>query len=72
EWKKQLLARWFEHKYGSDRIRSEWGIRSALVYLAIRRLRWGYLTYGDEDPRSSANLALLDAALEGGDDLFPA
>lgn len=71
DWKKQLLARWFERTVGSDRIRSEWGIRSALCYLAIRRLRWGFLTYGDEDPRASANLALLDAALEGGRDLFP-
>lgn len=71
DWKKQLLGRWFERTVGSDRIRSEWGIRSALCYLAIRRLRWGFLTYGDEDPRASANLALLDAALEGGRDLFP-
>ncbi len=71
EWKRQLLGRWFANTVGSDRIRSEWGIRSTLAYLAIRRLRWGYLTYGDEDPRQSANLALLDAALEGGRDLFP-
>ena len=26
---------------------------------------------GDEDPRAGANLALLDAALEGGGSLFP-
>lgn len=71
EWKRQLLGRWFANTVGSDRIRSEWGIRSTLAYLAIRRLRWGYLTYGDEDARRSANLALLDAALEGGRDLFP-
>ena len=50
---------------------AEWGIRSTVAYLAIRRLRWGYLTYGEEDPRASANLALLDAALEGGGSLFP-
>ena len=56
---------------GGDRIRAEWGIRSAIAYLAIRRLRWGYLTHGDEDPRASANLALLDATLEGGGALFP-
>jgi len=71
EWKRQLLARWFGHTVGSDRIRSEWGIRSALAYLAIRRLRWGYLTHGDDDPRQGSNLALLDAAIEGGRDLFP-
>lgn len=71
EWKRQLLARWFAESVGGDRIRSEWGIRSTLAYLAIRRLRWGYLTHGDEDPRQSQNLALLDAALSGGRDLFP-
>ncbi len=71
EWKRQLLLRWFGGSVGGDRIRAEWGIRSALAYLAIRRLRWGYLTHGDEDPRQSSNLALLDAALEGGRDLFP-
>lgn len=71
EWKRQLLNRWFGGAVGGDRIRAEWGIRSAVVYLAIRRLRWGYLTHGDDDPRQSANLALLDAALEGGANLFP-
>ncbi|MBL8749577.1 MAG: aminoglycoside phosphotransferase family protein [Planctomycetes bacterium] len=71
EWKRQLLARWFGELVGGDRIRSEWGIRSTLAYLAIRRLRWGYLMHGDEDPRQSPNLALLDAALEGGRELFP-
>jgi aminoglycoside phosphotransferase (APT) family kinase protein len=71
EWKKQLLQRWFGGAVGGDRIRAEWGIRSALVYLALRRLRWGYLTAGDDDPRQSANLALLDAALDGGRTLFP-
>lgn len=71
EWKKQLVLRWFGGRVGGDRIRAEWGIRTALVYLAIRRLRWGYLTHGDEDPRHPANLALLDAALAGGRELFP-
>jgi len=71
EWKRQLLMRWFGGTVGGDRIRSEWGIRSTLAYLAIRRLRWGYLTHGDEDPRQGQNLALLDAALEGGHELFP-
>ena len=71
EWKRQLLARWLGNTVGGDRIRAEWGIRSTLAYLAIRRLRWGYLTHGDEDPRRGAALALLDAALEGGRDLFP-
>lgn len=70
-WKRQLLGRWFDGAVGGDRIRSEWGIRSAVAYLAIRRLRWGYLTHGDEDPRQSSNLALLDAALDGGSSLFP-
>ena len=72
EWKRGLLNRWLGGLVGGDRIRAEWGIRSAGAYLAIRRLRWGYLTHGDEDPRASANLALLDAALEGGGALFPA
>lgn len=71
EWKRQLVNRWLGNSVGSDRIRSEWGIRSTVAYLAIRRLRWGYLSHGDEDPRQSQNLALLDAALEGGRDLFP-
>jgi aminoglycoside phosphotransferase (APT) family kinase protein len=71
EWKRQLLHRWLGHSVGGDRIRAEWGIRSAIAYLAIRRLRWGYLRHGDEDARQSANIALLDAALEGGSALFP-
>ncbi len=72
EWKRQMVARWFGGSYGGDRIRSEWGIRSAIVYVAIRRLRWGYLTHGEDDPRLSSNLALLDAAIEGGGAFFPA
>ena len=71
EWKRSLLSRWLGHSVGGDRIRSEWGIRSAIVYLAVRRLRWGYLTSGDDDARRSSNLALIDAALAGGRDLFP-
>jgi aminoglycoside phosphotransferase (APT) family kinase protein len=71
EWKRQLLQRWLGSTMGGDRIRAEWGVRSAVVYLALRRLRWGYLTHGEDDPRQSANLALLDAALAGGRDLFP-
>ncbi len=70
-WKKRLLDRYFAHRVGSARIRSEWGIRAALAYLALRRLRFGYLTYGDEDQNSGQNLALLDAALAGGPELFP-
>ena len=70
-WKKRLLERYFEERVGSDRIRSQWGIRAALVYLALRRLRFNYLTFGQDDPLAGSNLALLDAALYGGDDLFP-
>lgn len=72
EWKKNLLHRWLGNRVGGDRIRCEWGIRTALALLAVQRLRWGFLKYGDEDPRQSANLALLDAAIAGGRDLFPA
>lgn len=71
EWKRQLLSRWFGGSVGGDRIRAEWGIRSTLAYLAIRRLRWGYLTHGDTDPNQGPNLALLDAAMAGGRELFP-
>jgi aminoglycoside phosphotransferase (APT) family kinase protein len=72
EWKRELLHRWLGNNVGGDRIRAEWGIRSAIAYLAIRRLRWGYLTQGEEDIQQSSNIALLDAALEGGNALFPA
>lgn len=71
EWKQRLVTRWFGERVGSDRIRSEWGIRVTLVYLALRRLRFGYLLHGDEDPGRAQNIGLLDAALEGGKDLFP-
>jgi hypothetical protein len=66
------VRRWLHSRVGGDRIRTEWGIRAAIALLAVQRLRWGYLTHGDEDPRLSANLALLDAALAGEADLFPA
>lgn len=71
-WNKSLVQRWFGGRVGGDRIRAEWGIRATLAYLAVARLRWGYLKHGDEDPRQSKNLALLDAAIAGGRDLFPA
>lgn len=71
EWKKQLVLRWLGHSLGGDRIRAEWGMRAAIAYLAIRRLRWGYLVHGEEDHRQGQNLALLDAALAGGSELFP-
>jgi aminoglycoside phosphotransferase (APT) family kinase protein len=69
EWKRQLVRRWLDRHVGGDRIRTEWGVRAATSYLALRRLRWSYLTQGDEDERTSQNLAMLDAALMG--DLFP-
>ena len=68
--KRTLLERYFSTRFGSDRIKSEWGIRSALVYLALRRLRFGALRDGTDD-HASANLGMLDAALRGGPDLFP-
>ena len=71
EWKTGLLARYWARMVGSARIRSEWGIRSTLVYLALRRLRFSYLTRGEKDPNKTRNLALLDAALAGGGELFP-
>jgi hypothetical protein len=66
-----MVRRWLGRRVGGDRIRAEWGIRATIALLAVQRLRWGYLTHGDEDPRQSANLALLDAAISGGSDLFP-
>ena len=71
EWKRELMQRFLGQHVGSDRIRTEWGIRATLVYLAMRRLRFAYLMHGDEDPNVSANLALLDATLVGGTELFP-
>lgn len=71
DWKRELFYRYVRDKVGSDRIRTEWGIRSAVVYLALRRLRFGYLMFGADDENIATNLALLDAALAGGGDLFP-
>ncbi len=70
EWKTALIGRYLIPRVGSDRIRAEWGIRSCLVYLALRRLRYGYLAHG-QDPNATGNLALLDATLAGGGELFP-
>lgn len=71
DWKRSLLSRYFGTRFGSDRIKAEWGIRAALVYLALRRLRFGFLMHGERDPAASRNVALLDASLAGGPDLFP-
>ncbi len=71
DWKRALLERWFSTRFGSDRIKSEWGIRAALIYLAMRRLRFGRLALGTDDPNAARNLAMLDAALNGGPELFP-
>ncbi len=69
--KRTLLERYFGGRFGSDRIKAEWGIRSALVYLALRRLRFGAMMEDQADINSASNIALLDAALRGGGDLFP-
>ena len=71
KWKRSLMHRWLDRRVGSDRIRSEWGIRATIVYLALRRLRFGYLADGDADAQQAQNTALLDAALAGGDEFFP-
>jgi len=71
DWKLGLLSRFFETRVGSERIRAEWGIRAAIVYLALRRLRFSLLISGESDPNRSQNLGLLDAALIGSRDLFP-
>ena len=71
DWKRNLIRRWFGARFGGDRIRAEWGIRTTLALLAMQRLRYGYLIHGDEDPRQSANLAMLDATIAGGAELFP-
>ena len=72
EWKRDLVNRYFGQRVGSERIRAEWGIRAALVYMSLRRLRFGYLMHGGEDQQSASNIALLDATLQGGAELFPA
>ncbi len=71
EWKRSFLDRFLADRFGSDRVRSEWSIRATIVYLACRRLRFGFLTHGEGDPGRSPNLALLKAALAGGAELFP-
>lgn len=71
DWKRRLLEKYWETKVGSARIRSEWGIRAAVVYLALRRLRFSFLMLGEDDPKRLQNLGLLDAALIGSRDLFP-
>ncbi|GEM_PF-2142599 len=71
DWKKNFFQRYLEDHFGSDRVRCEWSIRASVVYLACRRLRFGFLTEGETDPLRVSNLALLKAALSGGSDLFP-
>ncbi len=70
-WRSRLLARYFGDLVGSARIACEWGMRATLVYLALRRLRFGHLTHTAGDPNRARNLDLLDRALEGGRALFP-
>ena len=70
-WKTQLVERYFGDRVGSDRIRTEWGIRAAIVYLAMRRLRFSYMIFGENDQNRAQNLGLLDAALMGSTELFP-
>ena len=72
DWKTRLLERYFGDRIGSERIRSEWGIRATIVYLALRRLRFGYMILGSEDRNRAQNVGLLDAALIGSTELFPA
>lgn len=71
EWKRALFCRFMAHDVGSDRVRKEWSVRATAVYLACRRLRFGYLTHGETDAYRGANIALLRAALQGGRDFFP-
>ncbi len=70
-WRQRLLTRHFENLHGSRRIASEWGIRAAWIYLALRRLRFGFLAHGTGDPQAEKNLFLLDLAIEGGRAAFP-
>lgn len=72
DWKRSLLQRYLGAHIGSERVRKEWGLRAALVYLALRRLRFGYLVHGEQDGQAPSNIALLDAALAGGNELFVA
>jgi hypothetical protein len=70
-WRQRLLQRHFEDRHGSRRIASEWGMRAAWIYLALRRLRFGFLAHGTGDPLAPSNLELLDVAIEGGRAAFP-
>jgi aminoglycoside phosphotransferase (APT) family kinase protein len=72
EWKRDLFFRYLGDRVGSDRVRGEWAMRASAVYLASRRLRFGYLMYGEADRYRGSNLALLKAALSGGSEFFPA
>ncbi len=72
EWKRDLFLRFLGEQFGSDRVRCEWSMRASAVYLACRRLRFGYLTHGEQDENRGANLALLKAAIVGGEEFFPA
>ena len=72
EFKRNLIERYFGPRFGSDRIKAEWGIRSALAHVALRRLHFGGLRHGPDFEDRAATLGLLDAALNGGTDLFPA
>lgn len=71
EWKRALFLRFLDGRLGSERVRAEWSMRATAVYLACRRLRFGYLTHGEIDRYRGANLALLEAALAGGSNFFP-
>lgn len=76
--KRSLLERHFGQRFGSERIKSEWGIRAALVYLALRRIHFAAMRAKSEQvgqavltEQCTGSIALLDAALRGGADLFP-
>jgi len=72
EWKRDLYVRFLDGKYGSTCVRTQWGMRATAVYLACRRLRFGCVVHGDKDKYRKSNLALLEAALAGEADFFPA
>jgi len=71
EWKRELFQRFLGDCVGSDRVRMEWSMRSTAVYLACRRLRFGFMVHGGDDKNRGKNLALLRAALAGGAEFFP-
>lgn len=70
-WKQRLLARYLDGRLGSKRIAAEWGIRATWIYLSLRRLRFGHMAHGPDDPTAEPDLARLDLALEGGRAAFP-